>query len=107
MSDFNINLLKTETNTNISKYYDNMSSHFFAPYILQPTRLTKISKTLIDDIFLESTEFETFSGNLTSLICDHLRPLLIIKDLHRKSTVTNNIVYERKRRFFNEKIFCL
>ena len=39
--DFNINLLYAEANTNISEFYDNMSSHFFAPYILQPTRLTK------------------------------------------------------------------
>ena len=29
MSEFNINLLNTETNTNISEFYDNMSSHFF------------------------------------------------------------------------------
>ena len=38
MGDFNINLLNTETNTNISELYDNMSSHFFDPYILQPTQ---------------------------------------------------------------------
>ena len=29
MTEFNINLLNTETNTNISEFYDNMSSHFF------------------------------------------------------------------------------
>ena len=57
--DFNINLLNAETNTNISEFYDNISSHFFVPYILQPTRLTKNSKTLINNIFLNSTEFET------------------------------------------------
>ena len=31
MGDFNINLSNAETNTNISEFYDNMSSHFFAP----------------------------------------------------------------------------
>ena len=41
MGDFNINLLNAETNTIISEFYDNMSYHFFAPDILQPTRLTK------------------------------------------------------------------
>ena len=30
MGDFNINLSNAETNTNISEFYDNMSSHFFA-----------------------------------------------------------------------------
>ena len=99
MGDFNINLLNAETNTNISEFYDNTSSHFFAPYILQPTRLTKNSKTLIDNIFQNSIEFETFSRNLAFLISDHFPQLLILKDFHRKSTVINNIVYERNYRF--------
>ena len=99
MGDFNKNLSKTDTNTNISEFYDNMSSHFLAPYILQPTRLTKNSKTLIN-IFLNSIECEIFSGNLTSLISDHTLQLLILIDFHCKFTVTNNIVYERNYRFF-------
>ena len=63
MDGFNIKILNTETNTNISEFYDNMSSHLFAPDILLPTSLTKISKRLIDYIFLNSIEFETFSRN--------------------------------------------
>ena len=105
MGDFNINLLNAETNTSISEFYDNMTYHFFAPDILQPTRLTKNSKTLIDNIILNSIEFETFSRNLTSLISDHLPQLLILKDFHRKSAVTDNIVYERNYRFFNYNVF--
>ena len=95
MSDLNINLLNAEKNSNISEFYDNISSHFFALYIVQWTRLTKNSKTLIDDIFLNFTEFKTFSGNLTFLISDHLPQLLILKYFYFKSTATNNIVYER------------
>ena len=105
MGDFNINLLNTDTNTNISEFYDNMSSHLFAPYILQATRLTKISETLIDNIFLNSIEVETFSGNVTSLISDYPPKLLILKDFHRKSTVRNNIVYKRNYRFFKGSKF--
>ena len=105
MGDFNVNLLNAETNSNISEFYDNLWSHCFAPCILQPTRLTKNSKTLIDNIFLNSIEFEIFSGNLTSLISDHLPQLLMLKDFHRKLTVTNNIVYERNYRFLNDNEF--
>ena len=74
MGDFNINLLNTDTDTdhNVPDFYDILSSNFFAPYILQPTRLVKISKTFIDNIFLNSIEFSTFSGNLTSQISGHL-----------------------------------
>ena len=82
-----------------------MSSHFFAPYILQPTGLTKNSKILIDNIFLNSIGFRTFSINLISLISDHLAQLLILKDFHHKSTVTNNIVYEKNYQFFNDNKF--
>ena len=89
MDDFNINLLNAETNINISEFYDNMSSHFFAPYILQPIRFTKNPKTLIDTTFQNFIELETFSGNLTSRISDHLPHLLILKDFHRKSTYYN------------------
>ena len=93
--DFNINLLHTETSTNIWEFYHNMSSHFFASYILQQTKLTKKPKTLIDNIFLNSVEFETLSGNLASLMSDNLPQLLILKDFHCKDTVTNHFLYER------------
>ena len=37
MGDFNIDLLKTDTNDKVNAFYNNVISHFFAPYILQPT----------------------------------------------------------------------
>ena len=89
MGDFSINLLNAETNINISEFYDNMSSYFFAPYILQPIRFTKNPKTLIDTTFQNFIELETFSRNLTSRISDDLPDLLILKDFHRKSTCCN------------------
>ena len=72
MGDFNINLLNSDTDPNVSDFYDILSSNFFVPYILQPARLTKNSKTLADNIFLNSIEFNIFPGKLTSQISDHL-----------------------------------
>ena len=37
MGDFNIDLLKADTNDNVDKFDNNITSHFFAPYIFQPT----------------------------------------------------------------------
>ena len=60
MTDFNINFLNRDTDHNVSDFCDILSLNFFAPSILQPTRLAKNSKNLIDNIFLHSIEFNTF-----------------------------------------------
>ena len=52
MGDFNINLLKSETHTGISFFYNTMLSNFFAPYILQPTILLLITFFLIRLVIL-------------------------------------------------------
>ena len=46
MGNFNINPLNTYTDSNISDFYNLLSLNFFAPCILQPTRLAKNSKNL-------------------------------------------------------------
>ena len=63
MGDFKINLLSAEKSTDKPEFYENTSSHFFVPYILQPTRLTKISKILINNIFLNFIKFNTKHNN--------------------------------------------
>ena len=70
MGDFNIDLLKADNMDCISDFYNCMTSHFFSPYIMQPTRLT--SKTLIDNIFINSIDYISFSRNITIQLSDHL-----------------------------------
>ena len=41
-----------------------MTSYFFQPHIIQPTRITDHSATLIDNIYLNTIEYKTISGNL-------------------------------------------
>ena len=45
-----------DTDPKVLYFYDILSSNFFAPYILQPKKLVKNSKTLID-IFSNSIEY--------------------------------------------------
>ena len=47
------------------------------PYIIQPTRITSHSKSIIDNIFSNYISQEIISGNLTSTISDHLPQFLI------------------------------
>ena len=51
LGDFNIDLIKYDSNQGVSNFYDNISSHGFRPLILQPSRVTAKSATLIDNIF--------------------------------------------------------
>ena len=67
MGDFNVNLLKSN---GASEFYTTLSSYFFSPFVLQPTRLK--AKTLIDNIFLNSLEYQSNNGNVLLEISDHL-----------------------------------
>ena len=105
MGDFNINLLNVETKKAVSNFYDLMCSHFFAPYILQPTRIVDNSKTLIDNIFMNCLEFETFSGNLTSQISDHLVQFIVINNFYKQKPRLENKLIQRNYQFFNKDEF--
>ena len=105
MGDFNINLLNIESDKLVSNFYNLMTSCYFVPFILQPNRIAKKSKTLIDNIFMNSLEYDTFSGNLTTQISDHLPQFLILKNFHRKYTNKSQVVYKRSYKFYNEDEF--
>ena len=79
LGDFNIDLIKVEVNDDANDFY-NMSSYFFSPFILQPTRPT--SKTLIDNIFINSLEYKSI--NLTVILSDHLFLLVILEGFFNK-----------------------
>ena len=51
MGDFNIDLLKSDSHLASEEFLNKMGSFFFQPHILQPTRITSHSSTLIDNIF--------------------------------------------------------
>ena len=54
MGDFNVNLLKSDSDEAVSLFYNTLTSHHYSPFVLQPTRLR--SKTLIDNIVFNSLE---------------------------------------------------
>ena len=62
---FIIDLLKVDTRDDYNTYLNVLSSNLFTPHIKQPIR--PISKTLIDNIFLNSIEFSSCPGNNNSI----------------------------------------
>ena len=103
VGDFNIDLLKSNTNNDINLFYNNMTTHFFTPYILQPTR--PISKSLIDNILINSIEYPSHSGNLTIQISDHLIQFVILEGFLKELIPRKINIYERNFNNFNDREF--
>ena len=93
MGDFNIDLLKIDTHITSEKFINDLGSFFFQPQILQPTRITDHSSTLIDNIFFNSIEHFIISGNVVYDLTDHL-PNFIIFD--KFSTLPLNIKIHKR-----------
>ena len=72
LGDFNVNLLNYNEHNQTNEFLDSVASNSFIPLILQPTRITSHSNTLIDHIFSNVIEPDITSGNLTVTISDHL-----------------------------------
>ena len=85
MGDFNIDLMKIDSKFDNPQFYNTMCSYFFSPLILQLTRVTEKSNTLTD-IFFNSFEFTTISGNITHSISDHLIHFVVLEDFIKPSS---------------------
>ena len=92
--DFNSNLLNIDLDECAENFINLMLSNFFQPHILQPSRIILNSKpSLIDNIFLNSIEHQTLSGNLSIQISDHLPNFIFCKSINLKSTKKNRGFY--------------
>ncbi|XP_057312179.1 uncharacterized protein LOC130653679 [Hydractinia symbiolongicarpus] len=66
MGDFNIDLLKCESNHLVDDFLDELYSNFLQPSITIPTRISNTSKTLIDNIFTSNPFTKYFSDQIVS-----------------------------------------
>ena len=64
-----------------NEFLDSLASNSFIPLILQPTRITSHSNTLIDNVFSNVIDPGITSGNLTATISDHLPQFAIIPNM--------------------------
>ena len=77
IGDFNIDLLASSSNQRVNKFKDVMSSLSYTPLILNPTRITHESATLIDNVFTNITDNVLKSGILVNDVSDHLSAFAI------------------------------
>jgi hypothetical protein len=85
VGDFNYDLLKHETNSNINDFLQMMIDNGYQPCITEPTRIVNGNKpSLVDNIFCNSVE-NCASGNLFDKISDHLPSFIIIENIKSKT----------------------
>ena len=95
LGDFNVNLLNYNEHNQTNEFLDSLASNSFIPLILQPTRITSHSNTLIDNIFSNVSDPDIVSGNLTATISDHLPQFAIIPSMFGNIIGNKSKIYER------------
>ena len=69
--DYNIDLLKIDSNEKFSTFYENTTSVGIVPKITLPTRICETTSTLIDNIYTNVIDKSHTSGILITPISDH------------------------------------
>ena len=101
MGDFNLDLLQMESHKETDNFLNTLGSSFFFPLILQPTRITDHSATLIDNVFFNSLEYFTISGNIVYDVTDHLPNFWGFNDF--ASLPSNIKMYKRDYSTFDQQ----
>ena len=80
MDDFDINLLNYENHIPTSDFLNTFFANHLQPLILQPTRVTDSTSTLIENIFSIDITSKVTSGNILIQISDHFPQFSILKN---------------------------
>ena len=105
--DFNVNLLNCNDHNQTNEFLDSLACNSFIPLLLQPTRITSHSNTLIDNIFSNVIDPDIISGNLTATISDHLPQFAIIPNMFGNILGNKSNIYERDWSKFDQENFIL
>ena len=100
LGDFNLDLLKSETHARTLDFLNILYSSSFYPLIYKPTRVTKSSATLIDNIFTNSLNDATKSGVFFTDISDHF-PIFHFSLSDKTRHVGQD--FDTKHRIFNSQ----
>ena len=77
-----LNLLNFDKNKEVNEFLDVLTSNWFTPQILGPTRFAEHHKpSLVDNIFVNFSDMHCTSGNIIEKITDQLPNFLLIEGL--------------------------
>ena len=103
--DFNTDFLKIESNQSYLEFYNLITSSGFLPQIIQPTRVTEYSSTVIDKIFANTFRSGTIIDNLLLSISEHHCQFVSIANNNVSLKKLN--IYQRNYSKYNIRAFHL
>ena len=89
------------TNNKYSDFLNTMTSFGFLPHILQPTRISDFSSTIIDNIYSKNPEQDLYGGNILIKFADHFLQFLSVN----KSIAKIKSIYKHDFANFDEESF--
>ena len=102
--DFNINLIKSDSDTISSNFYNLFSANGFLPLILHPSRVVDgQTPSLIDNIFTNNTSNIILSGNIYLQLSEHFSQFASIQ--HDKIDVKHIEMYARNYKNYSDEKF--
>ena len=101
LGDFNVNLLSLDISNNVKGFYDTLVSYNMLPLIQIPTRITRNTATLIDNIFC-NIDGACTQGVLIADFSDHL-PVFVSTNINlNSSTPAENTPKYISKRVIND-----
>ena len=107
LRDFNIDLMDYNEHKPINEFLDSLTSKTYLPYIIQSSRHTSHSRTLIDNIFNNVISKDIISGNNAATISDHLPQFLISPNTFVDQPFNKSNIFERDWSNFDLENFVL
>ena len=102
--DFNFDLLKVDTDHITQHFFNLLCRYGFLPHILQPTRVTEHTATVIDNIFINNLQ-DDISGNVLLILSDHFAQMVSV---NREQIDSKNInMYRRDYSKLSSDSFCV
>ena len=92
-----IRVISCKSNKNTCDFLELMLSFSLMPRIMNPTRITLRSQTLIDNIFYNEVQHKIIAGNITTDISDHLTKFIAVPGRHNEHL--NEDIYRRNYKF--------
>ena len=107
LRDFNVDLMHYNEHNPRNEFLDSLASNSYLPYIIQPSRHTSHSRTLIDNIFSNVISKDIICGNITATISDHLPQFLVSPNTFANPPSNKSNVFERDWSKFDQENFIL